>query len=342
MKSSLLLGLPLFLAPLAQADAVHALPPAVAASIHDEPVDGVGDSFNTSFTGLIRTQSTRADRAIHEYDVSVVSGETALAMAEFSGTVFVNNAADNGVRTFDFLVYDANGVAELSDYSVSAIVVGSGSYHPPMDSSFNYTIDATSAVEALVANGATHIGLRVQGTSSPNFPNILDATNALLAIKVGSLIAPNTFCFGDGSGTACPCGNAGGLGRGCSNSFDALGAQLSGVGSASVSGDDLVLSADGLVPNVPGLYFQADNAVNGGSGILFGDGLRCAGGNVVRLEVAVADANGASSTTIGIATNGGVSAGEVKRYQCWYRDPVGSPCGSGFNLSNGFEVNWVL
>lgn len=55
-------------------------------------------------------------------------------------------------------------------------------------------------------------------------------------------------------------------------------------------------------------------------------------------------AAGASSTTISIATKGGVSAGDTKRYQCWYRDNSGyQPCGVGvndFNLSNGLEILW--
>jgi hypothetical protein len=32
--------------------------------------------------------------------------------------------------------------------------------------------------------------------------------------------------------------------------------------------------------------------------------------------------------------------GDVKRYQIWYRDPQGSPCGAQFNLSNGMEIVW--
>jgi hypothetical protein len=35
-----------------------------------------------------------------------------------------------------------------------------------------------------------------------------------------------------------------------------------------------------------------------------------------------------------------VSTGDTKRYQVWYRDPNGSPCGAQFNLSNGFEIVW--
>jgi hypothetical protein len=35
------------------------------------------------------------------------------------------------------------------------------------------------------------------------------------------------------------------------------------------------------------------------------------------------------------------SAGDVVRYQLWYRDPVFSPCVNGFNLTNGLEINWL-
>ncbi|MCB9914582.1 MAG: hypothetical protein H6828_05465 [Planctomycetes bacterium] len=327
------------LAPPTLADAVHLVTPAVAFSVHDEPVDNVGDSFN-SFVGLIGLQPTRADRACQEYDVTGFAGQTP-TMAQFTGTVSVNNAADNGVRTFDFLVYDANGVADLSDYQVAAVVVGTGSYHPPIDASFNYSIDATAAVAALMANGATHIGLRVEGTSNPNFPNILDDVNAALSLKFGSITTASTYCFGDGSGTPCPCANGGSASSGCANSVNAAGAALAGTGSFSLSAANSVLSGSGLVPNQPGLYFQGDNQVNGGAGTQFGDGLRCAGGNVVRLQVRVADASGNSATSVDIGAAGGVSAGQTKRYQLWYRDLSGSPCGSAFNLTNGVEATWA-
>lgn len=157
------------------------------------------------------------------------------------------------------------------------------------------------------------------------------------------------FCFGDGSGTACPCGNNGGPGQGCDNSTG-QGSPLTGTGSDSVTADDLALMATNAIPGQPGLFFQGINAINGGNGAIFGDGLRCAGGSVIRLGVCVPNAGGCASTDgscgtlpggpINIAQKGGVSAGDVRRYQWWYRDPVGGPCGSGFNLSNGYEVSW--
>ncbi len=112
----------------------------------------------------------------------------------------------------------------------------------------------------------------------------------------------------------------------------------------SVSEDTLVLTTTGVDPKNSGLYFQANNRVNGGGGSYFGDGLRCAGGGLVRLQIRISNAAGVSSTTISIAAKGGVSPGDVKRYQCWYRDNSGlQPCGPGvydFNLSNGFEIIW--
>jgi hypothetical protein len=120
------------------------------------------------------------------------------------------------------------------------------------------------------------------------------------------------------------------------------GALMQGGGSQSVSADSFMLSSLNLVPSQPGLYFQGNNAVAGGLGNVFGDGLRCVGGGVVRLEVVFADPGGVSFTTVGIASKGGVQAGDVKRYQLWYRSPgLNSACGNTFNLTNGVEVWWA-
>ena len=152
------------------------------------------------------------------------------------------------------------------------------------------------------------------------------------------------YCFGDPfSGSHCPCGNYGSLGEGCANSTGS-GAELSALGSTNLSFDNLVLETSGL-PVGAGIFFQGNSTVWLGTpgtqpGVSFGDGLRCAGGGIIRLEVRYSSA-GTSQTTISIATKGKVSAGESKTYQYFYRDTSGSPCGSGFNLSNGYEVPWM-
>jgi hypothetical protein len=156
------------------------------------------------------------------------------------------------------------------------------------------------------------------------------------------------YCFGEvGVGTPCPCSNDndGTLhGAGCDNGVFSGGARLSGFGTASVSADTLVLNTIHAEPGNSGLYFQANNAINGGDGIVFGDGLRCAGGGVIRLQVRFSNPGGATSTTNAIGTKGAVVAGDTKRYQYWYRTISNPPCGLGvndFNLSNGYEVTWL-
>jgi len=146
----------------------------------------------------------------------------------------------------------------------------------------------------------------------------------------------SAYCFGDGSGSACPCGNPGGAGQGCANSTGA-GALLWAAGSPSASADELVLYAAELVPAQPALLFAGLNAVGGGDGAPLGDGLRCAGGGVVRLGVALPTLGGAAIWGPGLAERGGFVAGDLRRFQAWYRDPAG-PCASGANLSNGLEV----
>jgi len=155
------------------------------------------------------------------------------------------------------------------------------------------------------------------------------------------------FCFGNlGSGTPCPCGNDndGSVpGSGCANGVFASGARLSVSGTASLTADTLVLAATGLEPSNSGLYFQANNDLSPGN--LWGDGLQCAGGQLKRLGVRFSDTAGYSDTSgypqpISVKA-GNINAGDTKYYQCWYRNPTSSPCGSDFNASNGFAVTWA-
>lgn len=158
--------------------------------------------------------------------------------------------------------------------------------------------------------------------------------------------AGTTLCSGDSSGTACPCGNDVTLGqtRGCLNSLG-LGGALSATGVPSVSADSLRLVSS-AVPSGPGLYFQGTNALAGGGGVAFGDGLRCAGGSVLRLGIVLAVANASSyppaGSPTGVASTGIVVPGDVRYYQVWYRDATPGYCTVGaFNLTNAVRVNWL-
>jgi plastocyanin len=184
------------------------------------------------------------------------------------------------------------------------------------------------------AGAATQLFFELEFTDWAGNVTVSEGYNIVKGAGVGT-----SYCFGDGSGTSCPCNNSGAAGQGCANSTG-FGAKLAATGTATVGNDSVVLAATDSTPNQPGLFFQGENATGGSLGVTFGDGLRCAGGGVVRLQVRIADSGGNASSTVTVSTKGGVSAGQTKRYQWWYRDPSFSPCLNGFNLSNGVELSW--
>jgi len=153
------------------------------------------------------------------------------------------------------------------------------------------------------------------------------------------------YCFGDpSSGTPCPCDNDndGSVpGSGCDNGVYPSGAQLTASGIASVGNDSLVLSTTHQEPNNTGLYFQAQNDLS--PGVTWGNGLRCAGGGELRLQVRMADVEGISYTTASIGAKGGIVPGDTLYYQLWYRTNFFPPCGVAvgeFNTTDGIIITW--
>ncbi len=174
-------------------------------------------------------------------------------------------------------------------------------------------------------------------------PTVCMVTNGcILSNTITSCSTGTAICFGDGSGTPCPCANSGGTGHGCANSGNPNGALLFANGNASVSADTLVLSGSGM-PNAAALYFQGTSAVNGGMGSTFGDGLRCAGGTIIRLGTKT-NVGGASqypqAGDASVSAHGMDSAGDVRIYQAWYRNAAPFCTPSTFNLTNGVQVTW--
>jgi len=104
------------------------------------------------------------------------------------------------------------------------------------------------------------------------------------------------------------------------------------------------LSGAGM-PNSSALYFQGTLQQSGGAGAVFGDGLRCAAGSVIRLGTAL-NAAGASQYPSGgaalpVSVKGAVPAGATRTYQVWYRNAGAYCTPSTFNLSNGLQVAWA-
>lgn len=149
---------------------------------------------------------------------------------------------------------------------------------------------------------------------------------------------PMAYCFG---ATQCPCFNGSGAQAGCENS-SGVGAELDWSGTTSAGDDDLVLEGHDLLPGQPALGFSGLNWIANGAGTPFGDGLRCAGDGIRRLGVTIPNVQGDADLGPGLGAIGGWFAGETRYFQLWYRDPVGGPCGTGFNLTNGLMVVFGL
>lgn len=153
-----------------------------------------------------------------------------------------------------------------------------------------------------------------------------------------------SFCYGDGSGTACPCGNGSAQGQnaGCLNALGLAGA-LGGSGNPSIAADTFTLLGSGMTDSFV-LYFQGTAAQNASAGTVFGDGKMCAGGTIIRLGLALNSAGASQFPAAGgtaIHLSGATVAGNVRHYQGWYRDSAAFCSTSTFNLTNGYRVIWM-
>lgn len=158
-----------------------------------------------------------------------------------------------------------------------------------------------------------------------------------------------SYCFGDGSGTACPCGNSGSIGRGCANSVNAAGAILTVCGLPSLSNDTIVLYGAGMPNSVSpsAIYLQGTARDNGGFGTVIQDGLRCVTGSLVRLGTRPNSANQSQYPDVGnqpVSVRGGLTALTppiTRHYQVFYRNAASAFCPPGTaNWTNGMTFTW--
>ncbi len=112
-------------------------------------------------------------------------------------------------------------------------------------------------------------------------------------------------------------------------------ANLEQVGSTSFASGDFELSVSSAPGNKAGIFFVGTQAVN----LPFGDGRRCAGGAILRLNPVV------QTTPVGRASRltppaglPGVSPFDTRYFQFWFRDPAAG--GAGFNLTNGLRATF--
>jgi hypothetical protein len=157
-----------------------------------------------------------------------------------------------------------------------------------------------------------------------------------------------SMCYGDGTFAPCPCSNSGAPGNGCRNSAGLGGALLHSTGTTIP--DTLTLIANNE-PATPLTIFMMGDALTE-TPIHFGDGIRCAGGNLLRMYLHTAVGGNAAAPLPGEpsisqrAANLGfpIPPGSVRYFQAYYRDGAPSfcpfPTGSSFNITSALRVIW--
>jgi Tol biopolymer transport system component len=155
---------------------------------------------------------------------------------------------------------------------------------------------------------------------------------------------------GTGSVIGCPCSNPpANSPRGCDNSAGTGGAQLTSTGLASLAADSLVFSTNGEKPTATSVVLQGNNA--NASGIVFGQGVRCATGTLKRLYVKTASGGSITAPAAGdpsvsarsAALGDPISAGTSRWYAVYYRDPIvlgGCSATSTYNVTQTQAVAW--
>jgi len=230
---------------------------------------------------------------------------------------------------------------QTAENTILAVYPGSGC---PSAAAITCNDDAcggvTSQVVFAASAGATYT------IQLGNFPGAPPGPGSFTIVESSSGGPVTAYCFGDGSGTPCPCGNVGLPRRGCPNSVNSSGAKLEGSGAPVVSSDTFVLRGSGMPPGSTAVFFQALTQVNNGNGSVLGDGLRCATGSPVRLGYKINSALGESGYggplgDIPISVRGAIPpVGATRQYQLYYRNPAPFCTSATYNLTNGLEVVW--
>jgi len=187
------------------------------------------------------------------------------------------------------------------------------------------------------------------GNVCSDITNLTRTTVTVRYSFCGGASVGTSFCAGDGTlTTPCPCGNVGAAAQGCGNSINGGGAVMSGAGLTNP--DTAVFNVQGMPASATAVWLQSNG--NNTNGALYGDGVRCSSGTVLRLYTKHA-VNGTASapgfTDGGVRWMSGqlgdfIANGSTRYYQVFYRDANASfcpaPTGNTWNVSNGLTVVW--
>jgi Tol biopolymer transport system component len=202
--------------------------------------------------------------------------------------------------------------------------------------------DGDSRVPGIDADGRLVVFASAATTLVPG-----DTNGAIdVYVRDRGILQAQAVCFGDAS-AACPCANPGAWGHGCDNSAATGGAVLTNAGTHAP--DTVSLTAWHTLASSLAIFLQGDA---GAAPVAFGDGLRCAAGNLLRLYVHNASGGvvsapiaGEPSITVRSAALGdSIAPGTTRWYQVYYRDPALAfcppPAGDAWNASNALAILW--
>ncbi len=275
-----------------------------------------------------------ADRDVGTFSVPVPSGVT-LTNIGFHDVTYHDG---DGSGSINFSAADWTAVQGASDVTWSTETQAQNDRANAIrwGTMYSFRFDADAApVTGSISMGLWRIGVPAAIVGSGDVP--------------GGGGPVTSFCFGSGAFSACPCGNAGAPFHGCENSISTGGAQLSSTGTPSLSNDTLVLTSAGERATALSIFLQGDVEI---SPVNFGDGLRCADGNLKRLYVKSAVAGSVTAPALldlsvsaqSAALGDVIPAFGTRILQVYYRDPDAAFCpdppGSTFNSSNALRVVW--
>jgi len=203
-------------------------------------------------------------------------------------------------------------------------------------------VDDESSGQSISADGLHCV---FQSDNDDLVPNDLNLRSDVFLRVRGANFAQH--CFGDGSAGLCPCGNTGLSGRGCAHSSDARGARLVAGGEPTL--DSVVIAAHELPPSALCILLQGSQTIPAAS---FGDGLRCAGGQLLRLYSRNASLGSVSlpgpfDTPLSARAaqlGAPIPTGAQRCYQFYFRDAAAGFCpapqGSTFNTSPAITIQY--
>jgi hypothetical protein len=156
------------------------------------------------------------------------------------------------------------------------------------------------------------------GAPDNNTPFLVGGRCEVWTPPAGGCPTPYTFCTATSNTTGNP-------------------ALISWTGTTSVSTNNFALVCNGLPPNTNGLFYFGPNEILQS----FGNGFRCVGGTVVRLNVLQVSGAGVAVRPLdfnNMPAGGAILPGATWKFQFWYRNPAAG--GAGYNLSNGLSATF--